>query len=367
MQLPVEICVFLLSLVAPGVLYTMNNVIKQPVMVLTLGAAVLYIIPYIMSFLVLHLLALQHWENVDPLFYVFAVFSFTCLVGLTNALEQDGYISGYMGFYLKKGEPHLSAAYAVMMNYWEGVLHFLLFLIIIHRMFRGKSYRSLALFWAGSSIAHQIVFIPGVVIGKYGSSIHPAFWRNTPFLLLPIWGAILLFSRERELPIIPADKVALDCPLDTCFTYIYQYEPYLKDPVVFPRITDHGELNLTSRTLWSSLGSWITMLVYLFYALPLLAAFIYGLRNPGCTWMLDWAIFFAGAIAQTQWCHIGGSLHSRTPFTYRVPTDKWLTVMILNGLYVAVPILLAIRCRISPTFFMPTVPEGQTSPEKKDN
>lgn len=43
--------------------------------------------------------------------------------------------------------------------------------------------------------------------GKYGSNIHPAFWRNTPFLLLPVWGAILLFSRERELPIIPADKV----------------------------------------------------------------------------------------------------------------------------------------------------------------
>lgn len=31
-------------------------------------------------------------------------------------------------------------------------------------------------------------------------------------------------------------QVVLDCPLDTCFTYIYQYEPYLKDPVGFPRI-----------------------------------------------------------------------------------------------------------------------------------
>ena len=33
---------------------------------------------------------------------VFALFSFTCLVGLTNALEQDGYISGFMTFYVKK-------------------------------------------------------------------------------------------------------------------------------------------------------------------------------------------------------------------------------------------------------------------------
>lgn len=40
------------------------------------------------------------------------------------------------------------------------------------------------------------------------------------------------------------------------------------------------------------------MLVYLFYAVPLLTAFIYGLRTPGCSWMLDWTIFFAAAMAQ---------------------------------------------------------------------
>ncbi|XP_010886440.2 transmembrane 6 superfamily member 2 [Esox lucius] len=385
MQLPVEICVFLLSLVAPLILYTMNTVVKEPVMVLTVGAAVLYIVPYIIAFLVLNLLALQHWEDIDHLVYVFAVFSFTCLVGLTNALEQDGFISGYMGFYLKKGEPHLTAAYAIMMNYWEGIIHFLLFLLMIHRMFKGKSYRSMALIWAGSSIAHQIVFITGVVIGKYGSNVGPAFWRNLPFLLLSIWGAALLFRSPRELPTIHEDEVALeqkrsllgrpvdlilsllllatmafsvfrgivvlDCPLDTCFTYIYQYEPYLKDPVAFPRIT---------------------MLLYLFYALPLLAAFVYALWTPGCTWMLDWTMFIAGAIAQTQWCHIGGSLHSRTPFTYRIPTDQWLPVIILNGLYVATPILLAIRCRVSPAFLMPTgqtnqEDKGKTNQEKKNN
>lgn len=32
---------------------------------------------------------------------VFAEFSFTCMVGLINALEQDRFISGFMGFYLK--------------------------------------------------------------------------------------------------------------------------------------------------------------------------------------------------------------------------------------------------------------------------
>lgn len=104
------------------------------------------------------------------MFAVFAEFSFTCLVGLTNALEQDGFISGFMGFYIKmvtsaflsktdqffvlffyfislnvkvwmflslQGEPHLTTAYALMMSYWEGIVHFILFLVIIHRMFSG--------------------------------------------------------------------------------------------------------------------------------------------------------------------------------------------------------------------------------------
>lgn len=32
---------------------------------------------------------------------VFAEFSFCCTLGLTNALEQDGFISGFMDFYLR--------------------------------------------------------------------------------------------------------------------------------------------------------------------------------------------------------------------------------------------------------------------------
>lgn len=140
------------------------------------------------------------------------------------------------------------------------------------------------------------------------------------------------------------------------------------------------------------------MLVYSFYALPLLTVFTCGLKTPGCTWMLDWTIFFAGAMtqvtrllplcrclyplkkphpalrlifvllfSQTQWCHIGASLHSRTPFTYRVPADKWWPVISLNVLLAVVPVLLALRCHISPAYFMKPVPEGQTDKDKKKN
>ncbi|XP_019712441.1 transmembrane 6 superfamily member 2-like [Hippocampus comes] len=377
MRLPEEMCVLGLSLLAPAVLYTMNNVpaLHEPLPILGIGVAILGSV-----LLLLLLLTAPHKKTADPLFYVFAVFSFTCLVGLTNALEQDGFISGFMGFYLKMGEPHLSTAYAVMMSYWEGVVHLILFLVIIHRMFRRKSYRSLSLLWVGSSIMHQLVHIPGVVVGKHGSNIYPAFWRNVPFFLAPFWAASILFSRPRVMPIITADKimaeqkkdllsrpldlqfavlllggvagcvfrgfVVLDCPLDFCFRYIYQFEPYLKDPVGFPRVM---------------------MLVYLFYAVPLMSLLLYGLIRPGCSWMLDWTLVFAGATAQAQWCHIGASLHSRTPFTYRVPADKLWTVITFNVLLAVVPALLALRCHYSPAYFMKPVPKGQSNSKKKKN
>ncbi|KAL2098118.1 hypothetical protein ACEWY4_007325 [Coilia grayii] len=375
-SLPQEIGVFLLSLTAPFVLFAMNNLpaFQEPIVILEVGAVVLLSVFLLIYFM------MRHEKAVDPLFYVFAELAFTCMVGLTNALEQDGYIKGFMNFYLKKGEPYLSTSYAIMMSYWDSIVHFILQLLMVRRISQRQSYRTVGLFWAGSSIAHQVVFIPGIVIGKYGSNIFPAFWRNIPFLVLPIWAAVTLLNRPRQLPIVPADQVAdaqrrsvltrpidlqftlllllgmgftllrafvvLDCRLDICFTYIYQYEPYLKDGVAFPKVM---------------------MLAFLFYAFPLMAACVYGLNTPGSSWMLDWTVLLAGAMAQTQWCHIGGSLHSRTPFTYRIPSDTWRVVMALNMAYTAVPLLLALRCTFEPAYFMPVVPEGQADEEKKTN
>lgn len=371
---PAEVGVFFLSLTAPLVLYTMNNVsaVQGPVVILAMGAVIL------LSIFALVYLTVRHQKAVDPLFYVFAELSFTSMVGLVNALEQDGFIKGFMDFYLRKGEPYLSTSYAIMMSYWDAVVHFTLQLLMLHRMGQGKSIRSLGLFWAGSSLANQIVFIPGIIIGKYGSSILPAFWRNVPFLLLPIWAVVTLLRRPRELPIIPADQVAahqkrtvltrpldlllslsllgamaftvlrafvvLDCRLDVCFNYIYRYEPYLKDNVAFPKVM---------------------MLAFLFYSVPLLVACLYGLNIPGNSWMLDWSLLLAGAMSQAQWCHMGASLHSHTPFTYRIPTDAWRLVMSLNTAYMAVPLLLALRCALLPAYFMPVVPKGQADKEKK--
>lgn len=104
--------------------------------------------------------------------------------------------------------------------------------------------------------------------------------------------------------------MVLDCPLDSCFSYVYQYEPYLKDPVAFPRVmvslekkwaTPPSEPRPPQQPKPEPLGRRLQMLVYFFYALPMLAAFVYGLTTPGCSWMLDWTVFFAGAAAQVSY------------------------------------------------------------------
>ncbi|KAJ8270087.1 hypothetical protein GJAV_G00110190 [Gymnothorax javanicus] len=375
-NLPQEICVYFFSLSALGVLYIMNNVpaFQQPQVIPVIGVTVMVAV-----FLVVYF-AIRHRPRKDPLYYVFVELAFTSVVSLVMALEQEGYTSGFMAFYKKTGEPYIVTAYAIMMSYWNGIVHFLLYLFMVQRISNETSYRGIGLFWAGSLLANMVVYVPGIIIGKYGPYIQPTYYLNIPILLGALWGGIILFHRPRELPIIPADQVAaeqkrglffrpldlllvllliggmgftvfrafvvLDCPLDSCFTYIYQYEPYLKDPVGFPRFM---------------------MLLYLFYALPLLALFTYGLWMPGCTWMLDWTLFFAGAIAQSQWSHLGASLHHRTPYTYRVPGGRWWPVVTLNLLYAAGPLLLALRCALRPAFFMKTVPEKQANQKKKTN
>ncbi|XP_006639918.1 transmembrane 6 superfamily member 2b [Lepisosteus oculatus] len=376
MNLPTEIGVFLLSLSSLGVIYAMNNMpsLQDPVSILGIGAAVLVML-YVLVYY-----SVRNNSPKDPLFYVFAVFSFTCVIDLIIAAEEDGYVSGFMEFYMKEGEPYLRTAFGIMMCYWDGTVHYFLYLVMVRRVANKQPYRGVGLFWIGSLLVNMIVFVPGIVLGKYGSEIRPAFLLNVPYVLVPMWAAITLFHRPRELPIIPADTIAaeqrkgllhrpldmilllfllwamviaifrgfvvLECPLDFCFTYIYQYEPYLKDPVVFPKVL---------------------MLLYLFYGLPMLAVFTYGLVKPGCTWMLDWTLFFAGGVAQAQWSHIGASLHPRTPFTYRVPEDTWWPVLLLNLLFALGPQLLAWRCHRHPEFFMKNVPQGQTNQEKKQN
>ncbi|KAM9386241.1 transmembrane 6 superfamily member 2 [Pholidichthys leucotaenia] len=374
-----ETFVFFFSFSALGILYAMNTIpeLQEPYVILETGIAVLVIV------LLFYFLITRGNPPKDLLFFVFAEFSFTCIIDLTSALEYDGVISGFMEFYQKTGEPYLGTSYAIMMCYWDGVAHFIMYLMMISRITDRKGYRTLGLFWAGSLCANMSVFIVGIVAGKYGSEIRPAFWLNFVFLIMPVLAAVTLFTRPKDRPLIggynaqhaqsmkliwrPQDLilvllllaamaftilrglVALDAPLEACSIYLRQYEPYLKDPVGYPRVM---------------------MLHLFFYGLPMLGAFVYGLLKPGCTWMTDWSVFLAGAITQCQWSHIGGSLHPRTTAPYHIPSDALWLVLTFNLLYAATPILVALRVHSNPYFFLKITPfPGQTglpNSEEKD-
>lgn len=56
--------------------------------------------------------------------------------------------------------------------------------------------------------------------------------------------------------------------------------------------------------------------------------------------------------SQAQFSHIGASLHTRTPFSYRVPADSQAVFLLVNVLYAVMPQALCYRCCTRPAFFL---------------
>jgi len=68
---------------------------------------------------------------------VFCIFSFTAVVDLFIGLELDGFVKGFMEFYLREGEPYLRSAYGCSINWWDGTAHFTMYLVMIALMCSG--------------------------------------------------------------------------------------------------------------------------------------------------------------------------------------------------------------------------------------
>ncbi|XP_078054925.1 transmembrane 6 superfamily member 2-like [Mustelus asterias] len=367
---------FLLSLSAIPISFLLNRLsaMDSPVMVFAAGVGVL-----LGLLLVLYLLVIRRPPK-DPLFYVFAVFSFTSIIDLIISLEQEGYIEGFMGFYLKEGEPYLRSAYGILICYWDGTVHYVLYLMMIAAITLRWSYRTVGLYWLGSIAMSLVTLSLGTIVGKFGTEIRPAFLLNVPYVLIPIWAGKRIYGMPRALPQTLANQsdlgqrrwlhrrpldicfivyllfataytlyrgfIVLDCSFDTCDTYAYDWEPYLLDPVMYAKIQ---------------------MLVNMFYLVPFFSLALYGLIVPGCDWMPDLSVVFAGAIAQAQFSHVGASLHPRTAFTYRVPQDIVSPFLYANTLFAVGAQLLALRCVVCSNLFLKGRPGTKEELQKKAN
>nr|XP_054588330.1 transmembrane 6 superfamily member 1 isoform X2 [Nothobranchius furzeri] len=260
-----------------------------------------------------------------------------------------------------------------MLSYWDGCAHYLMYLLMIAAITWGDSYRTIGLYWVGSFVMRTIVYILGNAVGKYGTQVSFLFVLHMLHVSVSVWACIQVFRQPStcDVPITkiqeakrtnlfhrPLDLlfviylilaltfcvfrglVALDCSSKWCQDYARQYEPYLKDPSAYPKVQ---------------------MLVSMLYSGPYYIVTLYGLLVPGCKWMPELTVVHSGAVAQAQFTHIGASLHTRTPFSYRVPAASQPVFLLVNVLYTLLPHILCYRCCTQPAFFL-----RQINEEKKE-
>lgn len=104
--------------------------------------------------------------------YVLSVMCFTTIVDLVLALTIDGFVSTG-NFYLKAGEPYLELPHGSMINWWDAIVHFVLYVFIISCLVRGdwRTAKPAALYYVGSIMNSLFVFLPGNVTGPYGDRV----------------------------------------------------------------------------------------------------------------------------------------------------------------------------------------------------
>jgi hypothetical protein len=349
------VSIVILSLLAIPMMYTVNS---AQTFAGELGLLVAGVISLSVMCVLTYVILLRFHQSSDWLFYVFTLSLFSSVVDIFVGLESDGYVSGFMTNYLKNGEPYLNTPYGSVICYWDGTVHYALYLVMLTAMCCRWRYRVYGLYWVGSIGHCMLVLLPGAILSKQG--VRWSIILNAPYFLIPVVSAVR-FLRERRFEeldskpktavVTTAPRKLYERPLDAVFIvflvasigvallrgfavlgsprlattwYINNVEPYLTDPVGFPKAQ---------------------MIVYMYYFIPFYAFAVYALLQPGCRSLPDWAVIFAGAAAQAQVSHIISSLHPRTALELHVPDgDARFVFWLVNMSLLVIPHLFALRC-----------------------
>ncbi|XP_005089477.1 transmembrane 6 superfamily member 1 [Aplysia californica] len=359
--------VFLTSLLALPISYTLDSVShtkSQGLIFLSSFASCLAVA--IAPWLILR----NRLQKMDPFFYALSLLTYRSVQSLVIALENDGLIAQFMGFYLREGEPYLKTAHGTMVSYWDGIIHYSLYLMILAAVSWNQSFYDVGLYWFGSYGNGSLILVLGVFMGKDG--IRSPLFLHLPLVALSLWAAVRFINEKRqECKTLQAqlkenddsDGIAVSIwkrPVDLCFIIFFilaavlavfrfiaafggscdlikQYtdkvEPYLADPLPYSKAQ---------------------CMVHMLYFIPYYGLNIYGLLWPGQAWMPIWSLVFAGAAGQGQVSYIGSSFHYRTPYIHRVPQTAFARSIfwLVNGAMLVVPHLVAYRCQSNWQFFL---------------
>jgi hypothetical protein len=311
--------------------------LSQPMAVLVIGVLLCFVLMPIMVYrLLIRAMRVTSTSEVVWVSMV-VVFSFTSVVDLMIGLTLDGVIDT-LHFYLVNGEPYLKSGHGGYINYWDGTVHYGLYIGMAYQIASGSDYRLSALYWFGSIANSLFVFLPGNVIGVWGSELKPAYLLNIPYVAVPIWVAwrLLLSSsaaaavvatgntnqangtrdntrtlRLRRWPVMDSVLVvylviaigmawwrlvvAMGSPLDSAHWWLHSIEPYLADASSYPK------LQAIVNALYLSPFQLVLLVVLL---VP--AAQPTSLRT--CSYLVDLAAVHAGAYAQGQFAYIAAAV-----------------------------------------------------------
>jgi len=274
----------------------------------------------------------------DPYLFFFVIFAFAAIIDLLISLTLLGH-SDLMRSYAQDSEPYLQSSHGAAILFWDGIVHFALYVWLCFCIASSTKHFKSGLFWAGSMIGSSFVYMMANLIGEYAEHIEPAYLLNVPFMLVPAFYAWRISKDSGFIPgaerppaslqthllafalltvaLISAYRmlVALAPQISTTVFWGDQVEPYLLSPSRYPQIQ---------------------MIAYGMYIAPFAILAIISLWRPPSVGVAIWSWIMAGVVAQGQFAHIFATGISESALTSQHPLF-WIA----NLTVLAVPLWFA--------------------------